>query len=87
MDTSNATHCKIPLNGSLLVASLIKRWHNTPMNTQLEQIYRQAFGHGPSPIGEPELERFAQLIVKECSSLCRWDQDAWTILEHFGVEP
>lgn len=68
------------------------------MNKQLEQIYREAFGHGPRPIGEPELERFAELIIRECAEVCmqrsrdaialRADREnsAKAILEHWGID-
>ena len=31
-------------------------------------------------------EKFAQLIVKECAVMCRWEHEAHTMLKHFGVE-
>ena len=30
------------------------------------ELYKKAWGHFPCPTGEPELEKFAELIVKEC---------------------
>lgn len=72
------------------------------MNKRIKELYKQAFGYFPAPIGDPELEKFAELIVKECMNICkqhpsrilsnRWDADAVTpdivhrFEEHFGVE-
>ena len=33
-----------------------------------------------------ELEKFAELIVKECALQCNHNDDMDRILEHFGVE-
>ena len=30
------------------------------------ELYKKAWGHFPCPTGEPELEKFAELIVGEC---------------------
>ena len=30
------------------------------------ELYKKAWGHFPCPTGEPELEKFAELIVREC---------------------
>jgi hypothetical protein len=30
------------------------------------ELYKKAWGHFPCPTGEPELKRFAELIVAEC---------------------
>lgn len=30
------------------------------------ELYKKAWGHFPCPTGEPELEKFAALIVREC---------------------
>jgi hypothetical protein len=32
-------------------------------------------------------EKFAELIVRECAVMCRWENEAQVMLEHFGVEP
>ena len=34
-----------------------------------------------------ELEKFAELIVRECADLCTNPLDTEDILEHFGVPP
>jgi hypothetical protein len=31
------------------------------------ELYKKAWGHFPCPTGEPELEKFAELIVAECT--------------------
>jgi hypothetical protein len=36
------------------------------MHQKIRELYCEAFGHVPSPIGEPELEKFAALIIREC---------------------
>ena len=33
------------------------------MNRHFEDAYKSAFGHFPSPVGAPEIEKFARLIV------------------------
>ena len=30
------------------------------------ELYKKAWGHFPCPTGEPELEKFAELIIQEC---------------------
>jgi len=35
---------------------------------------------------ETDLEKFAELIVRECAVLCRWEHEAHAMLEHFGVK-
>lgn len=32
------------------------------------------------------IEKFAELIVRECSLICLEDKDSQRILQHFGVE-
>ena len=56
------------------------------------ELYKKAWGHFPCPTGEPELEKFAELIVRECASIVdnygRWilyDKLAVKIKQHFGV--
>ena len=36
------------------------------MNARFTELYKQAWGHFPCPTGEPELEKFAELIVRDC---------------------
>jgi hypothetical protein len=31
-------------------------------------------------------EKFAELIVRECAVMCRWEHEAQVMLEHFGVD-
>lgn len=35
------------------------------MNERLTELYKQAWGHFPCPTGEPELEKFAELIQED----------------------
>ena len=37
-------------------------------------------------IGSDEIEKFAELIVRECANLVTDDDNAYDILKHFGVE-
>ena len=69
------------------------------MNKRIEELAEQALGTRKyvPPVWQfydDELEKFAELIVKECSSIIE-SQDvdsafknrmAWAIKEHFGVE-
>jgi hypothetical protein len=57
------------------------------MNERLHDLYKQAFGYFPSPIGEPELEKFAELIIGECvdAAFANGDDIAY-IKKHFGIE-
>jgi hypothetical protein len=32
-----------------------------------------------------DIEKFAELIIRECAVLCRWEHEAHAMLEHFGV--
>ena len=37
------------------------------------ELYKKAWGHFPCPTGEPELEKFAELIVRECANeILKW---------------
>ena len=72
------------------------------MNKRIQELYIQAWGHFPCPTGEPELEKFAELIVRECIQVCKnQEYEFWrspedreytpqdcadSIAEHFGVE-
>jgi hypothetical protein len=40
------------------------------MNERLHDLYKQAFGYFPSPIGEPELEKFAELVAASEREAC-----------------
>jgi len=37
------------------------------------------------PVQRVAIEEFAELIVRECAVLCRWEHEAHAMLEHFGV--
>ena len=50
------------------------------------ELYKKAWGHFPCPTGEPELEKFAELIVRECALQCVHNEDMDLIEKHFGVE-
>ena len=65
------------------------------MNERLKQLVKQAgLDDDMCPIDEwdnPELEKFAELIVKECANRATWAQDTGEadvggeVLKHFGV--
>jgi hypothetical protein len=65
------------------------------MNERIKELAVQAgvtgyFADGteyatPIPLSD-EVQKFAELIVKECAELCLADYDADIILAHFGVE-
>jgi hypothetical protein len=40
------------------------------MNERLTEFYKQAFGYPPAPIGEPELEKFAELVAAAEREAC-----------------
>ena len=70
------------------------------MNKRIQELYKQAYGYFPCPAGEPETEKFAELIVQDCISqiamigVSSYDPGVmWTvdkaiqnIKQHFGVE-
>jgi len=53
------------------------------MNKRIQELYKQAWGHFPCPTGEPELEKFAELIVRECAELSVNSQYANTKSEYY----
>ena len=65
------------------------------MNDRIQELALQAgvtgyFAAGteyatPIPLSD-EVQKFAELIVRECAELCLADYDADIILAHFGVE-
>ena len=67
------------------------------MNERIRELAEQATKKydrlgNEIPFAQPDLEKFAELIVKECVSICE-DHPAWTgrmignqIKEHFGVD-
>ena len=70
------------------------------MNERIRELYQQAHsirhydgdpmreGNPPTVYwqGEKSAEKFAELIVRECAVLCRWEHEAHAMLEQFGVE-
>lgn len=69
------------------------------MNNRIfTKLYKKAWGHFPCPTGEPELEKFAELMLAECKSILLDMLDngmgdgetvdlALTLInDHFGVE-
>lgn len=57
------------------------------MNKRIQELYKQAYGYFPSPVGEPETEKFAELIVKECIEISHVGSSTEDkIKKHFGVE-
>jgi hypothetical protein len=65
------------------------------MNERIKQLVKQAgLDDDMCPIDEwdnPELEKFAELIVQECANRATWAQDTGEadvggeVLKHFGV--
>jgi len=65
------------------------------MNERIKQLVKQAgLDDDMFPIDEwdnPELEKFAELIVRECANRATWAQDTGEadvggeVLKHFGV--
>ena len=47
-------------------------------------IDSRAFGHWA--LSDEQLEKFAELIVRECADLVADDDNAFDVLKHFGVE-
>jgi hypothetical protein len=66
------------------------------MNQRFENLAEQAMVHVPGQTGLHtrafSLEKFAELIVKECANRATWAQDTGEadvggeVLKHFGVE-
>ena len=68
------------------------------MNARIRQLAEQAGAtvittHGMEHvvdgcyvIGPARLEKFAELIVRQCAVLSRWEHEAHAMLEYFGVE-
>ena len=60
------------------------------MNERIRKLAEQAgytkdmFGIGHWDM--PECQRFAELIVRQCAVLSRWEHEAHAMLEYFGVE-
>ncbi len=70
------------------------------MNERIKQLVKQAGGHFSThnlmsnPVQHREsielwdknIEKFAELIVRECAEICLEANDHKNILRHFGVE-
>ena len=65
------------------------------MNELIEKLAKQAFGStiDTDPILVYEAEKFAELIVRECTEVVKWTPSMFpndaimkNIKEHFGVE-
>jgi hypothetical protein len=60
------------------------------MKKRIQELYKEAYGYFPCPMGEPETEKFAELIVRECMTVVRRKCASWTAYEaladYFGVE-
>jgi hypothetical protein len=59
------------------------------MNERILELAEQAYPHDNNINiwrHHERLEKFAELIVRECAELCLADYDADIILAHFGVE-
>ena len=63
------------------------------MNERIKELFIQLFGKNNFPKGNAEvymsaedLEKFAELMVRECADLVVDDDNAFDILKHFGVE-
>ena len=60
------------------------------MNEQIKQLWEEAAKTTQSDSWEEQtkfMERFAELIVKECAEICLEANDHKNILQHFGIEP
>ena len=63
------------------------------MNQRIKQLAFEAAngmlsydGEGEWRLSQKEVEKFAELIVKECAEICLEANDHKNILRHFGVE-
>jgi hypothetical protein len=60
------------------------------MNEQIKQLWAEAAKTTQSDSWEEQtkfMERFAELIVRECAEICLEANDHKNILQHFGIEP
>jgi hypothetical protein len=62
------------------------------MNERIKQLKEQAMEWVPNQV-DPDTkirllnaEKFAEVIVRECSLMCLEDKDSQRIMKHFGVE-
>lgn len=62
------------------------------MNERIRELFKEAYGYFPSPLGEQESEKFAELIVKKCAMIADFAhlggiiEPGVMIKEYFGVE-
>ena len=56
------------------------------MNERIRELYIKTLSEECSNPALVDIEKFAELIVRECAELCLADYDADIILAHFGVE-
>jgi hypothetical protein len=60
------------------------------MNERIKQLWEEAAKTTQSDSWEEQtkfMERFAELIVRECAEICLEANDHKNILQHFGIEP
>jgi len=56
------------------------------MNERIKELALQAGGSHYPEVNSVQLEKFAELIVRECAEICLEANDYKNILRHFGVE-
>ena len=60
------------------------------MNERIKELWAEAAKTTQSDSWEEQtkfMERFAELIVRECAEICLEANDHKNILQHFGIEP
>jgi len=56
------------------------------MNQRIKELALQAGGSHYPEVNSVQLEKFAELIVRECAEICLEANDYKNILRHFGVK-
>ena len=60
------------------------------MNERIQELFVRAYGYVPLPIEDhvsPEMERFAELIMRECAEYAfSDDRERAAMLRYFGIE-
>ena len=56
------------------------------MNERIKELALQAGGSHYPEVNSVQLEKFAELIVRECAEICLEANDYKNILRHFGVK-
>jgi hypothetical protein len=56
------------------------------MNELIKKLALQAGGSHYPEVNSVQLEKFAELIVRECAEICLEANDYKNILRYFGVE-